>query len=154
MGQTMSPHSDLVDASVPNEWIGAFIGHHIWSRPEAKPGAHADWVELLDVWEEETGDPTYPHRFRAWIWWRGKAWVSVIAKLVHTRGIPAGECTFLEWDRDGETVRYHTWTPPIDDPPVLKTRPPGWEPPQPRRAPDPLPTIVPTECGDQFALPI
>lgn len=110
MGQTMSPRSDLVDASVPNEWIGASIGHHIWSRPAAKPGAHADWVELLDVWEEETGDPSYPFRFRAWIWWKGKAWVTVLAKMVHTRGIPAEQCTFLEWDRDGETVRYHPLT--------------------------------------------
>ena len=145
--------TDLVDASVPNEWIGAFIGRHIWARPDAKPGAHAEWVGLLDVWEEETGDPSYPFRFRAWIWWRGKAWVAVLAQKVHIRGIPAGECTFLEWDR-GEQVRYYTWTPPIDDPPVLEKRPPGWEPPQPRRAPDPLPTIVPTEFGDQFALPI
>lgn len=144
----------LVDASVPNEWIGKFIGHHIWSRPEAKPSARAEWVELLDAWEEETNDPTYRYRFRAWIWWRGKAWSAVLAQKVHTRGIPNDECTFLEWDRTGETVRFHTWTPPTDDPPALDRHPKGWEPPQPLRASNPLPPIVPTEFGDQFALPI
>lgn len=149
--------TDLVDASVPNEWIGKFIGHRIWSKPTAKSSAIAEWVELLDAWEEETTDPTYPYRFRAWIWWRGQAWSTILAKIIHVEGIPIDECTFFEWDRAGETVRYYTWAPPIDDPPVLLKHPPGWEPPQPpqpRRAPDPLPTIVPTEFGDQFALPI
>lgn len=145
--------TDLVDASVPDEWIGTFIGHHIWARPESKPSAPAEWVELLDAWEEETGDPTYPYRFRAWIWWKGKAWLTILAQKVYIQGVPVDECTAMEWDRNGETVTFHTWNPPFDDPPVLELHPAGWTPPQPQQSPDPLP-IVPTEFGDQFALPI
>lgn len=144
--------TDLVDAAVPAEWAVGFIGHRIWSRPTAKPGAHAEWVEMLDVWEEThpAGDAS---RLHASIMWRGQAWSAQFAPKVYVQDVPAEQCTFLEWDRDGEQVRYYMWTPPIDDPPVLETHPPGWEPPPARRAPDPLP-IVPTEFGDQFALPI
>lgn len=144
----------IVNASVPQEWAPRFIGHRIWSRPEAKPGAIAEWVELLDMWEEITEDPAYPFRFRAWIWWKGKAWSALLAQIVYVEGIPESECTKQVFDRDGEKVPWFTWTQPFDDPPELERYPKGWEPPQPSQKPEPLPNIVPTVFGDQFALPI
>lgn len=141
-----------VNAGVPSQWLPRFIGHRIWSRPTAKPGAHAEWVELLDMWEEITDDPTYPYRFQAWIQWRGTEWAAGLAKLVHVEGVPEAECTFIEWDRDGETVRYYSWSPPFDDPPVLDRHPRGWEPAQDAPQQDIEFPTVESDVGDQFAL--
>lgn len=141
-----------VNAGVPSQWLPRFIGHRIWSRPTAKPGAHAEWVELLDMWEEITDDPTYPYRFQAWIRWGGKEWAAMLAKLVHVEGVPEAECTFIEWDRDGETIRHYTWTPPFDDPPDLDRHPKGWEPGQPAPQQDIEFPIVESDVGEQFAL--
>lgn len=140
-----------INAGVPTEWVPRFIGHRIWARPTAKPGAIAGWVELVDMWEEITEDPGYPYRFHAWIWWKGKAWSAMLPQVVHVEGVAESECSFIEWDRDGETIRHYRWTAPFDDPPEVERHPKGWEPEQPARAPDPLP-IVPTDFGDQFAL--
>lgn len=141
-----------VNAGVPSDWLPRFIGHRIWSRPTAKPGAHAEWVDLLDMWEEITEDPGYPYRFHAWIWWKGKAWSAMLAKLVHVEGVPEAECTFIEWDRDGETVRHYTWCPPFDDPPDLDRHPKGWEPGQPAPQQDIEFPTVESDVGEQFAL--
>lgn len=141
-----------VNAGVPSEWLPRFIGHRIWSRPTAKPGAHAEWVDMLDMWEEITEEPGYPYRFHAWIWWKGKAWSAMLAKLVHVEGVPEAECTFIEWDRDGETVRHYTWCPPFDDPPDLDRHPKGWEPGQPAPQQDIEFPTVESDVGEQFAL--
>lgn len=142
----------IVNAGVPSEWLPRFIGHRIWSRPTAKPGAEAEWVDLLDMWEEITEDPGYPYRFHAWIWWKGKAWSAMLAKLVHVEGVPEAECTFIEWDRDGETIRHYTWCPPFDDPPDLDRHPKGWEPGQPAPQQDIEFPTVESDVGEQFAL--
>ena len=141
-----------VNAGVPSEWLPRFIGHRIWSRPTAKPGAHAEWVDLLDMWEEITEDPGSPYRFHAWSWWKGNAWSAMLAKLVHVEGVPEAECTFIEWDRDGETVRHYTWCPPFDDPPDLDRHPKGWEPGQPAPQQDIEFPTVESDVGEQFAL--
>lgn len=142
----------LVNAGVPNEWVPRFVGHRIWSRPTAKPGADAEWVELLDMWEEITEDPAYPYRFQAWIRWKDQEWAALLAQQVYVEDVPESECTFIEFDRDGETIRYHTWTPPFDDPPALDHHPKGWEPSQPETQQDTEFPTVHSDVGEQFAL--
>lgn len=148
----MSLRSKPVNASVPNGWLPKFIGHRIWSRPEKKPGSIAEWVELLDVWEEETTDPAYPYRFHAWIWWRGKAWSALLAQVVYVEGVPQSDCTPFVRARDGEDVTHWTWTAPFDDPPQWPRHPKGWEPEQPADKPGEAFPTVDSDIGDQFAL--
>lgn len=140
-----------INAGVPTEWVPRFIGHRIWARPAAKPGAIAEWVELLDVWEEETTDPAYPYRFHAWIWWKGKAWSALLPQQVYIEGVPESECTKQVFDRDGEKVPWWTWTQPFDDPPEWPRHPTGWEPEQPADKLEEFPTVE-SDIGDQFAL--
>lgn len=156
--------SDVVDASVPLEWISKFVGHRIWSRPDSRPGAQAEFCELLDIWEESGHRPDNPFRFRASIRYQGAAHVATLAKAIHVEGVPSLDCYTMKLPGPDKDYVMHKWTPPFDDPPEVAQRDPGFVPELPAMCPQmeslssgtdqENPSTVETECGDQFVLPI
>ena len=137
-------HSELVNASVPKEWLKHFAGHMVWLRPQTGAGA-ADWCQLIDVWMEPVRWGYEDYRRVAGVVWKGQARSCLMADLIHVQGIPRDQCDTSTWDREGESVEFHTWVPPFDDPPTCVEHMAGWLPPLPG-------DVAPTVMGDQFAL--
>lgn len=139
------------DASVPKKYLGAFIGHKVWTRPESSGhGFH----ELLDVWQEDVGD-AYP-RVIMWSLVDGEAQRCIAAKTVLVKNIDNAQVRPVVIDtrfgpRDWYELRTNFRAPEMEEHPM------GYRPDQPDLVFEPEIIIDPPQheaLGDQFMLPI
>src|SRR5699024_4596711 len=83
-GCGMSRHLNLVDASVPTDWLDCFVGHQVWSR--------GSWAVLLDVWIEAGPDQNcWLSRRRAVRDAKGTR-VEECAQIAYVQAVPKDEC--------------------------------------------------------------
>lgn len=141
------------DASVPKKYLGAFLGHKVWTRPEAKGGSEPGFHELVDVWLEDTGD-AYP-RVIMWALVDGEAQRCIAAKTVLVQGVDNDQVRPVMIDtrfgpREWQELRTNF---PAPD---MVFYPKGYLPDRPEKVFEPEVPLPPKPeaLGDQFLLPI
>lgn len=150
--------SELIeDCSIPKKYLADFLGHKVWAHPESKNGLDSEFVELIDVWKEDTGESEL-----ATIMWCdfGDHLGRVVAgPHVYVQGVPFEKV---------RPVVIKSRFGPVDwcvlrtnfRPLEIVERPVNFLPDQPERVIEPEPIIKsipdpPAESmGDQFILPI
>lgn len=150
--------SELIeDCSIPKKYLADFLGYKVWTHPESKTGLDSEFVELIDVWREDTGEPEL-----VTIMWCDFG--------DHLGRVVAGPHVYVQ-DVPFEKVRpvvIKSRFGPVDwwalrtnfRPLEIVERPVGFLPDQPERVIEPEPTAKsipdpPAESlGDQFILPI
>lgn len=102
-----------VDATVPSEWLPAFIGHMVWAKPyDAPDGEPATWHKLVDVYVDMTVESWHGRRLTIDV--DGDHRDAYMAKSSYIRGIPDTECQH----RPDIAAQWYEWLPPFDDPPT------------------------------------
>lgn len=125
-------------ASVPYYWLGKFLGHKIWFRPEGV--ADCDWRELIDLC-------IMNGQIKGWVWHDGQLKSGNLAKLTTVQDVPLNECTEQVYHERTQTYRTWEWQPPEGKcPPDIPVREPDWRPKG-----HPI-TVTPAPAGDDGAL--
>lgn len=99
--------SDVVTATVPVEWLGHFVLHHVWVRP---PNSQADYYQLIDVVIDETG------RRNMVVHVGGVKKHALCAQKITVKGVLKSYCKQVKVG-EGE---WWEWEPPQD------RQPPEW----------------------------